>query len=383
VNERNQPDFLDPHFEPGEFDRVERELRQVLTREVARLSPSDRLDDILHEARTAGPAHDRSPRRWLVPVAAAATVAVIGGGVWATTQGDSPEPTPPVGTSTPSVTSPDSPTVPQTSSPGPSATATDLPTTAGTTAVSLPVYFVGPIGDPQQTSKLFREFVGAQLPTGASAEERAKAALVIAVNAQPWSNTAGYLQPWSGQTIGAVSVTPTAITVDLANAGNPQAAVTAEVQRLAVQELVWTAQAAAQSSVPVRFTVRGQATRLFGSIATDQGFTRPPSDQLYEDVAPIWITAPSRDQVLPAAKAVTVTGQAIVFEANVSWQLKRGSTQVKTGNAMASVGAPMQGTYTVDLGVLAPGDYTIRVFEMSMQDGDKVAGEVSTTFTVR
>lgn len=383
MNERNQPEFLDPHFEPGEFDRVERELRQVLTREAARFTPSDRLDDILHEARAAGPARDQSPRRWLVPVAAAATVAVIGGGVWAATQGDSPDPTPPAGTSTPSVTPPDSPTVPQTSGPGPSATATDLPTTAGTTAVSLPVYFVGPIGDDKPTYKLFREFVGAQLPTGASPEERAKAALVTAVNAQPWSNTAGYLQPWSGQTIGAVSVTSASITVDLANAGNPQAAVTAEIQRLAVQELVWTAQAAAQSSVPVRFTVHGQAKPLFGSVATDKGLTRPPSDRLYEDAAPIWITAPSRDQVLPAGKAVTITGQAIVFEANVSWQLKRGTTQVKAGNAMASVGAPMQGTYTVDLGVLSPGDYTIRVFEMSMQDGDKVAAEVSTTFTVK
>jgi hypothetical protein len=383
VNERNQPEFLDPHFEPGEFDRVERELRQVLTREAARLTPGDRLDDILHEARAAGPAHDRSPRRWLVPVAAAATVAVIGGGVWATTQGDSPDPAPPAGTSTPSVTPPDSPTVPPTSGPGPSATATDLPTTAGTTAVSLPVYFVGPIGDDKPTYKLFREFVGAQLPAGASPEERAKAALVTAVNAQPWSNTAGYLQPWSGQTIGAVSVTPASITVDLANAGNPQAAVTAEIQRLAVQELVWTAQAAAQSSVPVRFTLPGQAKPLFGAFATDKGLTRPPSDRLYEDAAPIWITSPSRDQVLPAAKAVTITGQAIVFEANVGWQLKRGATQVKSGHATASIGAPMQGTYTVDLGVLSAGDYTIRVFEMSMQGDNKVAAEVSTTFTVK
>ena len=87
--------------------------------------------------------------------------------------------------------------------------------------------------------------------------------------------------------------------------------------------------------------------------------------------------------MVPAGKAVRVTGSAIVFEANVSWQLKRGTTQVKTGFATASAGAPMQGTYTVDLGTLPAGDYTMRVFEMSMEDGDKVAAETSTTFTVR
>ena len=380
MNERNQPEFLDPHFEPGEFDRIERELRQVLTREAARMTPTDRLDDILHEARAAGPARDRSPRRWLVPVAAAATVAVIGGGVWAVTQDDGrQDPTPPMTSSTPT-TSPDVPTSAVT---GPSATATDQPTSVGTTTVSLPVYFVGPIGDDKPTYKLFREFVPKSLPTGASPQERAKAALVTAINAQPWSNTAGYLQPWSGQTIGDVTVTSGLITVDLADAGNPQAAVTAEIRRLAVQELVWTAQAAAQQSVPVRFLVQGKATPLFGSIATDETFTRPPSDRLYEDAAPIWITSPSRDQVVPAAKAVTVTGQAIVFEATVSWQLKRGSSQVKNGFTTASIGAPMQGTYTFDLGVLTPGDYTIRVFEMSMAGDDKVAAETSTTFTVR
>ena len=65
-----------------------------------------------------------------------------------------------------------------------------------------------------------------------------------------------------------MTVAPGLITVDLANAGNPQAAVTPEIRRLAVQELVWTAQAAAQQSSPVRFTVQGRASALFGSIAT-------------------------------------------------------------------------------------------------------------------
>ena len=83
-----------------------------------------------------------------------------------------------------------------------------------------------------------------------------------------------------------------------------------------------------------------------------------------------------------ADKAVTAKGLAIVFEANVSWQLKRGTTQVDTGHATASIGAPAQGEYSIPLGTLGPGDYTLRVFEMSMKDGDTVHAEKSVSFTV-
>ena len=68
-----------------------------------------------------------------------------------------------------------------------------------TQSVSLPVYFVGPIGDDKPTYKLFREFIRGELPTGATPPRRRKAALGLAINAQPYSNTDGYLQPWSGR----------------------------------------------------------------------------------------------------------------------------------------------------------------------------------------
>jgi hypothetical protein len=242
---------------------------------------------------------------------------------------------------------------------------------------------VGPIGDAKPTYKLHREFVRAQVPLDATPSEKAKAALVLAINAQPYSNTDGYLQPWSGQTIGAVDVTPSGIIIDLANSGAINAVDGAEAKRLAVQQLVWTAQAAAQKgNLPVRITVQGEAAPLFGSIATDTPFTRPPSDRLYEDLAPIWVTSPGRDQVLPAAKPVTVKGLAIVFEATVSWELSRGGSVVKQGHTMATIGAPSQGEYTIDLGRLAAGDYTVRVFEASAKDGS-VAAQATRSFTVK
>ena len=377
----DRTDFLHPDFEPGEFDRVERQLRHALAADAARVRPHDRLDAILGVAHEAGPAVGRSStagRRWLLPVAAAAAVAVIAGGVWVANRPDhTPQPLPPVNTSqgtTHGTPSQSTTTTPSTS------TGTRGTSAPPATQTSLPVYFVGPIGDSKPTYKLFREFV--RTSAGATPSDKAKAALVLAVNAQPYSNTDGYLQPWSGQAIGAVQVTPQLITVDLATAGNPQAAVTPEVRRLAVQELVWTVTAAVQQSVPVRFTVNGSPTKLFGTIATTGTFTRPPAAESWRDLAPIWVDSPTRDQVLPSGKAVTVTGQATVYEAGLAWDLRRGSTTVKQGHATASIGAPDRGQYSIALGTLPSGTYTIHVWEPSAKDGS-VQAERSVTFTVR
>jgi len=304
-------------------------------------------------------------------------VAAIIGCVWWSGQDDRPTVTPPQ-TNGPTQSSAPS-TVPTT---GTSTGSPSTTTPAGTAAVALPVYFLGPVGGDNPAAKLFREYVRRDLPAGATPAEKAKAALVLAINAQPYSNTDGYLQPWSGQTIGDVSVSDGLITVHLANGGDPNAVVGQENARLAVQQLVWTAQAAVQATLPVRFEVSGGTTKLFGSISTDQSFTRPPADRSYEDLAPVWVTAPTRDQVLPAAKPVVVKGLAIVFEATVNWQLDRGTRQVSTGHAMASTGAPMQGEYSFSLGRLTPGDYTIRVRELSAKDGS-VSAEKAVSFTVR
>jgi hypothetical protein len=256
--------------------------------------------------------------------------------------------------------------------------------TAGPGPTTLPVYFVGPQGGDKAAYGLYREFLPGPVTSG-DAAAKAKAALVLALRPPTSTTDAGYLAPWAGQSIRAVTVSPRLITVDLAAPGDPAAATTSGVRRLAVQELVWTAQAAVQKgNVPVRFTVQGKDAKLFGSIATaGRTFTRPSSDRLYEDLAPIWVTSPSRDQVLPASKPVTVTGQAIVFEATVAWELSQGGAKVKSGHTMASAGAPQQGSYSIQLGMLPAGSYSIRVFEPSQADGQSVVAARTVTFSVQ
>src|SRR3954447_3762606 len=140
----DRTDFLNPDYEPGEFDQVERRLRQALARDVQQGHPSHRLDAILHEAHEAGPVTatgGSGARRWIMPLAAAAAVAAIIGGVWWSGQEDGPTITPPQ-TSGPSL----SPTPSATGTSSTSGTPTSPSSTGGPVAtrpVSLPVYFVG------------------------------------------------------------------------------------------------------------------------------------------------------------------------------------------------------------------------------------------------
>ena len=381
-------DFMDPDYEPGEFDLVERELRRALHQEAQLMEPTDRLEDILaaaaddpdHAGRSGGPAG----RRWLMPVAAAAAVAALAGGLYLGTRGDDPRPSP-AATATPSPAttaspSPTEPTPSATSTPPASSATTRAP---GTQAALLPVYYVGPVGGERQVFRLYREFLRGTAAATAGDEERAMAALELAVAPQR-SPAAGYLQPWSGTSVEAVSVTPTLITITLSNPGSP-AVTDQDVRRVAVQQLVWTAQAAVgKGTIPVRFDVADGSTALFGALPTTDTYNRPPSrEEYYNDLAPIWVTAPSPGQELPAGTPVTVKGEATVFEATVGWQLRRGGTEVKAGFATASEGAPGRGAYSFSLGALTPGDYTVRVFERSMEDGNKVNAQRSVAFTVR
>jgi len=151
-----------------------------------------------------------------------------------------------------------------------------------------------------------------------------------------------------------------------------------------VQELVWTAQAAiGQGPIPVRFVVADGSATMFGVYPTDQTYNRPAKDLQYQDLAPIWIISPERDHVFKAGTSVVATGESCAFEATTQWELKKGAAAVKSGSTMASSGCPTRGTWHVDLGVLPAGDYTFRMFEVSMKDGAGLVAETSKPFTVR
>ncbi|TQJ51310.1 Gmad2 immunoglobulin-like domain-containing protein [Phycicoccus sp. SLBN-51] len=375
-----------------ELHHVEHRLRHALHHEAQRVRPSERLDHILAAGRQASRPEDQSPghRRWVTPLAAAAAVAAIAGVMWGSTQTGQDDRDPaaaPVATSAaPSPSAKGGPGA--TASSGPSSASGSTASSAGTSApatrrVALPAYFVGPVSGDRPVFRLFREFLPATLPTAATDGQKAKAAVALAMDAQRFSNTDGYLQPWTGTTVGDVTVTPRLITVRLSGPGAP-GITDKDVARVAVQSLVWTAQAAVgKGTIPVTFTVADGETMLFGLFPAAQHYNRPPSSRSYDDLAPIWVTFPGRDATLPKGKPVVVKGEATVFEATVSWQLLKGTSAVGKGVATASIGAPGRGTFSFGLGSLAPGDYTIRVFEVSAADGTTVNAEKRVSFSVR
>ena len=342
---------------------IERQLRESLRRHAERITPRERRTEILamvHEqTETTEPR-----RRWLIPVAAAASVALIGAIAWGVANTGTQQVTP-AGTSTSSTTA-----------------AATSNATGVTTQVALPAYFVGANSGTGDTFGLYREFVRTAVPAGATPAQKAKAAVAVAMNAQPFTNFEPYLQPWSGTKVNDVTVAPGLITITLSGPG--ASGFTPEQTKLAVQELVWTAQAAiGQGTIPVKFVVADGSPKLFGAYATNKTYNRPTKEQQYEDLAPIWILSPERGKVFAAGAPVVANGESCAFEATTQWQLKKGGAVVKSGSTMASSGCPIRGTWQVNLGVLAPGNYTFRMFEVSMKDGQSLVAETSKPFTVK
>jgi hypothetical protein len=389
--ESNRPTPGGPDEEPvvigAGLRPVEDRLRRSLADEARSITPSDRLGVILTEA------HDvRSrtrPRRWLVPAVAAAAAVLVAGTVWAVNRPSAPiPPATAVSTSTtPQATTP--PTTEPSSVPtqtatgpttGPSATTPPATVPPVTTPASVPVYYIGAVADGSADLRLFREFVNAPVAKPVGAESKALAALKLAMGAQVPSGSS-YIPVWSGVEPRAVAVTKAGYLVTLSG-GLPSAPPGGS--NLAVQQLVWTVQAAGgEGPLQVRFVVPGDADVAPG-MPSDRPYERPTDAiEVSALLAPIWVDEPFRGQSLKSGSRLSVKGVASTFEANVQWQLLKSGAEVEQGFTTASIGAPGRGTYTFrPTTTLEPGDYVIRVFESSAKDGS-VAAEQRVPFTVR
>lgn len=354
---------------------LEHRLREALHNEAARINPRERRTEIL--AMTRNENKSAQPRRrWLIPGAAAASVALIGAAVWGVSNTGGSQQITPAATST----STTAPTAAPPAVPSPSATG-DGKLAGATTQVALPAYFVGANMPAGTRFGLYREFVRTTIAVNATPDQKALAAVAVAMDATAFTSAEPYLQTWSGTSVTSVAVTPSRITVTLSGPG--ASGFTAAQSKLAVQQIVWTAQAAVgKGNIPVKLDIASGETKLFGTYPTSQTYNRPAAGLEYEVLAPIWITAPVRGQVFPAGASVVAAGQSCAFEATTQWQLKKGGTTVKSGFTTASSGCPTRGTWQVKLGALGAGSYTFRMYEPSMQDGALIA-DTSRPFTVK
>jgi hypothetical protein len=272
---------------------------------------------------------------------------------------------------------------------GPTPTASDLPTTDATTEptteptvgpsptdsapdgirTTVPVYWVM---DSSRGLRLYREFLDALVNGGASAQ----AAVDRMLAGGP--RDPDYTSVWPKGSTATVTTDGDLATVDLndvateANAGG-------QAEAISVQQLVYTVTAADNSVRRVQILVEGrQRETLWGHV----DIRRPVSRDSHVDVlGAVWLEKPGQGSAV--ARTFTLSGQATVFEATVSWEVYRvdcasgtacPAQKVAEGFATATEGGPGRGTWedsvTIPATVPAGSTLEVRAFESSAENGE-------------
>jgi len=337
--------------DPGADDETVRLLRRALTREAEMVEPGDdgleRIQDRTEQDRG---------RRWVPWAAAAAAAAVIGlvaGGVIGMSGRDEPATPAATGTLSPS---------PAPTTEAPTTGPTEEPT--GTAAPTgelegVPVYWLG-----QSATRfwLYREFRDVPDDGG-----RVASAVAAMTREQPLDPD--YTSPWTPASRVQVVQDGDALTVDLSEDAFGEG-VGSEVAALAVQQLVWTATAAAQTAGPVTITVDGGAYDAWGVMRLGEPVARAAIGDVQ---APTWVLSPGEGATVPAG-SVEVTGTGTAFEGNFLWEVRDvGTDEVvadgfTTGGSMGEFG---EFAFTVEL---SAGEYVLEVYQPDESGGESAEG---------
>jgi hypothetical protein len=344
-------DDVVPLHDPDDDETV-RLLRRALNREAEMVEPrDDRLEEIQHRT------HEGGGRRWAPWAAAVAAAAVIGLAVGASLGlGDDEEPVPPAATGT-AAPSP-SPTAPTGTA---TDTATEDPTTdpAGETLEGVPVYW---LGESKTSVWLYREFL--DVP---DLDDPVTSAVAAMTRQEP--RDPDYMTPWQPASSVEVTRDGDALTVDL-SADAFAEGVGSEVAERAVQQLVYTATAAAQTTGPVTITVDGEPYDAWGVVRLGEPVERAP---LVDVQAPTWVISPQHGETVPAGE-VEVTGYGTAFEGTFLWEVRDAQTDEVVADGFTQGGS--MGTYddfsfSVDL---QPGEYVVVVYQEDVSDGESPEG---------
>ena len=338
----------DPRFDPHLDPRLEARLSELISDSVADVEPHEGLSVI--RSRTARSRRGKetpmsSSRNWLFAVGGAVvgTAAVIVAIAVVTQTGDGDDSTPVANPSSSQSSEP-------TGEPSPTDSATDTPTTAEPTMPVEPAVAVYYAGNGPRGTVLFREF---QPGIGADAVSQAAAAAVAGPPRDP-----DYRTLWPAGTQATASYNGDVVTVELSGADlhDRPAGMSKEDARLAVQQVVYSVQAAVRQRAGVQFLFSGQHT--------DQVLGQPASepianDPVLETLSLMSITVPEEGQEVSGS--FTASGVNNGFEASVSYEIRQGDKVVATGFGMAEGWGEdklFPWELEVDLSGLAPGTYT-------------------------
>ena len=135
-----------------------------------------------------------------------------------------------------------------------------------------------------------------------------------------------------------------------------------------IDQLVWTLMKNDPTIESVKITADGMPIDALTEYQDATGSYLPGAD--FEVLANLWIDLLDDSEV---SNPVTMSGSACTFEANVAWELSQGDAIVQSGATTAKTACPDRSDWTIELGTLAVGDYTLRVFDTSAQDGTVIS----------
>lgn len=236
---------------------------------------------------------------------------------------------------------------------------------------TVPVYW---LGEANRRSVLYRDFVRPQ-----GGENDVTASLIAMMSERPANSN--WKSLWRSPKRLSVRQTDSAITVDLSSDAFTAKGVTAPQATASVQQLVWTATAAAQSTAPVTVLVDGKK----GYRAWNTTVLGTPTKRAAVARAPIWVDTPAPGDTVNRGK-VTVRGSANVVEGNVVVMVKDAAGSIVTRTA-AQGGAGSFQPFRTTVQIPNPGTYTLTAYEPDESDGEGSGspgtGAVTTKFTVR
>ncbi|NJC22416.1 hypothetical protein BJ994_001492 [Arthrobacter pigmenti] len=256
----------------------------------------------------------------------------------------------------------------------------ELPSTAPAESAPLvPVYWLG-----EQDQLLYREF----LP-GESTGDPIAAAIWAMTSTEPLDDD--YYSPWQTATAVNTSISPdNVITVDMTSDAFGSD-LEPEVASNAIQQLVYTATAAAAnagliasgSPSSVRLLVDGKAGyEAFGEIELGTELRRN-----VEAMAPVWIINP-QDSSIRNDPTIIVQGSTTQTGSELGWRIRRvdggGSPaeEVLSGTVAVDAGAGSTGQYEFSAS-LDPGTYLVEVYVPSEGEPTESGSADNKLFSIR
>jgi hypothetical protein len=235
------------------------------------------------------------------------------------------------------------------------------------------------VGETTQGPRLFREF------TRVAAADALTAGLTVLQQdpADPDYETPWAAGSFSGATLegsGADGIIEVALADESLH--DRPAGMTEEYAQEAVQQVVYTLQAAIQARAAVQFTLDGNPIDQVLGVPTSEPLANAPQNDV---LALVSITAP--EEGAGVSGSFTASGVANSNEANVPWQIKRGDKVVLSGFSTAEGWMdklyPWQ-SEPIDVSGLAPGEYTFVAMTDDPSGGEGFGPQVDTrTIVVR